>query len=128
MIAVVQDTSASNTLLCPFLPRGFKSDPLWLGAYQQQPNIMRLLVNAGASPYEVCNLGYCTGYDFRLTIFAMCEKHLPTRTVLENPSIISQKFPIPLHIAIKIFGKGSEWMVEFLNATFRWDAAVVVLL
>ena len=120
LLPFVEDVSALSNQCCPFLPLRFKSTPLWLAAYQQQPTIMRLLFRAGASPYEVCQVRGREGYGLHLNIFTICETHHRSRIVLQSPDVLSRRFPVPLPIVVQILTRGSDRMVEFLKASFRW--------
>ena len=126
LIPKVQDVSMSNEEWYPFLPLGFSSTPLWLAAFQQQPHIMSLLLNAGASPYEVCNVGYPLCHGYRRTVFTTCENHLPSREVLQSSGAMHRQFPIPLHVVAPLGGRGREWAVDIFESAFRWTSIVAV--
>ena len=122
LIAGMEDVSMFGKEWYLFLPLGFSSTPLWLASFLQQPRIMRLLLNAGASPYEVCNVG--SQHGLPRTIFEMCENHQRTRAVLLSRSIMLQQFPVSLPTVILMIAEGSDWMIEFLASTFCWNSDV----
>ena len=125
LIAKVQDVSKSSEEWYPFLPQRFSCTPLWLAAFQKQPNIMRLLLTAGASPYESCVVAWHYWHfpdpEFCHTVLAMCKNHPQTRNVLQSCSIRSLRFPVPLSVVTQML-EGSDWVVQFLKSTFRWNS------
>ena len=124
LLTKVDNVSSMSMWWCPFLPTGLSCTALWLAASRRHAQIVNLLLDAGASPYETCTKGGNINYDFKSTILAMCEDNLPVRAVLESHVNMGLTFSVPLPLVTQIMNYGSEWMVEFLKSTFRWKSVV----
>ena len=121
----VEDVSSISSQWCPFLVKGFSCTPLWLAAFQHHYSIMKLLLMAGASPYEAfCSEYQPIGHDsLPLTILSR-ENHLVTHTLLDSQVNRRRQFPVSLILTARIVDEGSDWLIDFLESTFQWNSVV----
>ena len=122
LIGMVQGVSKSSEEWYPFLPYTLSSTPLWFAALQCQPSIISDLLNAGASPYEVCKVQNGIGPDMDITLYPMCTRQQPIRSALQNLSIESGRFTVPPALETCVIARRSVWIVAFLKATLRWNS------
>ena len=127
LLSLVYNVSSVSEWWYPFLPGDFSCTALWLAALQCEHNIIRLLLNAGASPYETCSVWYRNREHYLpLTIFRTWEKHLVTQTALESQVFRRRQLKVSLVGTTRLIAEGSEHMVEFLKSTFQWNSLVTL--
>ena len=127
LLLMVQNVSSMSKWWCPFLVEGFSCTPLWLACFKHRYNIMSMLLSSGASPYDAYYSRYESRRDyFPRTIFRSWKGHLVIRTILEDPSMRRQHYPVSLLLTTWLIAKGRCRTVEFLESTFRWNSVVTL--
>ena len=125
LISRVENVSSMSERWCPFLVKGFSCTALCLAGLQHEYSIMRVLLKAGASPYETGISRFeSRDHYFPLRILKTWENHLVSDTVLQNPVRRRRQYPVSLLLITLLAAEASDPMIDFLQSIFQWNSVV----